>query len=316
MNGDLLKAVGLLEADGGLTCALCMGEKAVTSNERGIKPLIKLLKSGESFSGFSAADKIVGKAAALLYVMLGVCEVYAAVMSENAAGVFEENNIKYSCSVLTKQIINREGTGICPMELAVRNISDPREAFGALEAKIRELNAVGFLKAGFEHCGKIHKMQTAAFKTLLEKYKDSESNPGAETLEQIQAKMKQDFTDYYFIKSGEKEVGAVRIVRISERRCRIAPIFILPEFQGRGYASQALFEAEQLYPKAESWELDTIKEEQKLCRLYEKAGYKRIGKEKKLQEGMTIVYYVKYRQQKQKATESSRNRGTNEAKSD
>ena len=52
-------------------------------------------------------------------------------------------------------------------------------------------------------------------------------------------------------------------------------------------------QVEALYPQANSWELDTIKEEAKLCHLYEKMGYKRTGKEEALQDNMVIVYYSK-----------------------
>jgi GNAT superfamily N-acetyltransferase len=70
-------------------------------------------------------------------------------------------------------------------------------------------------------------------------------------------------------------------------------MFILPEFQGQGFAQQAIKAAEALYPQAEGWQLDTIKEERKLCHLYEKMGYKRTGKEEVLQDNMTIVYFAK-----------------------
>lgn len=56
---------------------------------------------------------------------------------------------------------------------------------------------------------------------------------------------------------------------------------------------------EEMYPQAEAWRLDTIKEEAKLCHLYEKLGYRRTGQEEVLQPGMTIAYY-----EKQKRAES------------
>lgn len=51
---------------------------------------------------------------------------------------------------------------------------------------------------------------------------------------------------------------------------------------------------EALYPEAAHWELDTIKQEPKLCHLYEKLGYRQTGKEEELQPGMTIVFYEKW----------------------
>ena len=39
--------------------------------------------------GFAAADRVVGRAAAFLYVLLGAGEIYAGVMSDTAADVLE-----------------------------------------------------------------------------------------------------------------------------------------------------------------------------------------------------------------------------------
>ena len=148
-------------------------------------------------------------------------------------------------------------------------------------------------KANIADCAEIHAMQVKSFKVLLDKYKDISTNPGAEPIERIIERMNQDFTDYYFIKFETKHIGAIRIVRLHNNICRISPMFILPEFQGKGYAQQAIMQVEALYPQANSWELDTIKEEAKLCHLYENMGYKRTGKEEALQDNMVIVYYSK-----------------------
>lgn len=60
----------------------------LTSTERGVKPLLQWLDGENSVKGFSAVDKVVGRAAAFLYVLLEVKEVYAGVMSEGAAHYF------------------------------------------------------------------------------------------------------------------------------------------------------------------------------------------------------------------------------------
>jgi len=51
--------------------------------------------------------------------------------------------------------------------------------------------------------------------------------------------------------------------------------------------------AESLHKNAVNWELDTIKQETKLCYLYEKMGYRQTGKEVKIKDGMDIVSYRK-----------------------
>ncbi len=154
-------------------------------------------------------------------------------------------------------------------------------------------------KAEPQDCGAIHAMQVEAFAELLEKYGDAATSPGAEPLERIEARMAQDATDYYLILAKGHQIGAVRVQRLPENVCRVSPIFILPAFQGKGYAQAAMGALEEMYPQAEAWRLDTIKEEAKLCHLYEKLGYRRTGQEEVLQPGMTIAYY-----EKQKRAES------------
>ena len=68
--------------------------------------------------------------------------------------------------------------------------------------------------------------------------------------------------------NGEK-AGAIRVQR-QEAECYRIGLYVLPEYQGNRYAQQALSAIEELYPFAKSWNLDTIKQEPKLCHLYEK----------------------------------------------
>lgn len=135
MTTDFERAKTLLE-DNNYTCVLCKNEQVYTSTERGVKPLVELVDSAENLNGFSAADKIVGKAAAMLYVLLGVKEVYAEVLSRAGADVFANYKIACEYGELTEQIINRNGDGICPMEQAVQEIDEPKEGLTALKRRL------------------------------------------------------------------------------------------------------------------------------------------------------------------------------------
>lgn len=141
-------------------------------------------------------------------------------------------------------------------------------------------------KATINDCKQIHQMQVKAFESLLIKYNDKETNPGSETLERVKQRMGQIFTDYYFIELDTTKIGVIRVATNIQNVCRIAPMFILPAYRSKGYAQQAIMEAELLYPDINIWELDTIKQENKLCHLYEKMGYVITGKEERIQEGM------------------------------
>jgi nitroimidazol reductase NimA-like FMN-containing flavoprotein (pyridoxamine 5'-phosphate oxidase superfamily)/GNAT superfamily N-acetyltransferase len=163
------------------------------------------------------------------------------------------------------------------------------------------MESVTLEKAGINDCPHIHQMQVNAFAPLLEKYHDAESNPGAESIEKIIERMRQPFSQYYFIRAENMDVGIIRVNRLSETVSQISPIFILPEFQNKGYAQHALLLAESLYPQSLIWRLSTIEEEPTLCRLYEKLGYKRTDEKTVIrasdnteqQPSMTIVGYEK-----------------------
>ncbi len=141
MSENLVKAVSELKRENsGNTCALCRGSVVYTTTERGVKPLLGWLDSGIDFKGFSAADKVVGKAAAFLYVLLGVAEVYAPVVSEAAVEVLSRGNIAVKYENAVPHIINRKGDGICPMEQAVSNIDAPNSALDAIRKRLSELS--------------------------------------------------------------------------------------------------------------------------------------------------------------------------------
>lgn len=135
MNSNLTKAIEQLKS-GAYTCVLCEGDTIYTSTERGVKPLLDWLDNGIDLKGFSAADKVVGKAAAFLYVLLGVKEVYSPVMSESAFYTFERNGIQPYCDKSVKNIINRAGTGFCPMEEAVMDVTEPKEAIDRIKKRL------------------------------------------------------------------------------------------------------------------------------------------------------------------------------------
>ena len=127
MKKDLSGAICLLQG-GAYTCALYKDGKAYTSSERGILPLLKWVLAKAPLQGFSAADKVVGKAAAFLYALMEVDGVYAQVMSEGAYQTLLRHGIQPFYGLRVPGIINRTGDGPCPMEQAVRDVQNAGEA--------------------------------------------------------------------------------------------------------------------------------------------------------------------------------------------
>lgn len=138
MNENAMNARAMLES-GGYTCVLCRGNAILTDKRRGVRPLLDLLDSRENFVGYSAADKVVGKAAAFLYQLLGVEFVYAQVISQPALDVLTHFGIATQYGNLVPAIQNRDNTGFCPMESTVLHIDDPKEALSAVKQTLSDL---------------------------------------------------------------------------------------------------------------------------------------------------------------------------------
>ena len=138
MCEDLRKAVALLES-GGHTCVLYRDDTYLTDDRRGIRPLMELLESSRDVTGFSAADRVVGKAAAFLYCLLKVSCVYAGVISKPALQVLQAQGIPVFYSTLVPAIKNRTGDGFCPMETAVWDLEDPKKAPNAIRETLKKL---------------------------------------------------------------------------------------------------------------------------------------------------------------------------------
>lgn len=119
------------------TCVVLKNNRLIFSHERGIRPIIDWLEQDDTLlNNALIADKVIGRAAALLFVYGGVREVYTDVMSAYAREIFESNGIGAQYAKLVPFIVNRAGDGMCPMEQSVLTISSPEEAFEVLKNKV------------------------------------------------------------------------------------------------------------------------------------------------------------------------------------
>ena len=134
-----LKKAKQLLLTGQYTCVLVKDSDVLTSTHRGVRPLVDWLHSDLSVRGYSAADKVVGRATAFLYVLLGVSDLYAAVVSRPALDVLISHGISVEYGKCVDNIINRSGDGICPFEQAVMNITTPDAAYTAITEKMRSM---------------------------------------------------------------------------------------------------------------------------------------------------------------------------------
>ena len=147
-------------------------------------------------------------------------------------------------------------------------------------------------KASLSDAETLWKMQKAAFTSIYEIYRD-EGSPAMEPLSRTQERLKQSETSYYFILADRAYAGAIRVRDWQGERPKIiSPLFVLPEYQGRGIAQQAICLAEEIHG-SHDWLLDTIVTEDKLRHLYEKMGYRDIGKRCSVNEKLTLMLYYK-----------------------
>jgi hypothetical protein len=98
-------------------------------------------KLGNILEGATVADRVAGKAIALLCVYAKISDVYAEVLSEKAKTVFEENRIRHEWKELVANILNFNKSQVCPFEKAAAEISDPKDAYKAFKALQESLQA-------------------------------------------------------------------------------------------------------------------------------------------------------------------------------
>lgn len=112
----------------GCSCVVLHGNRLTVCRRRGITDLLHMLEnSPETLRGSFIADKVIGKGAAALMALGSVSGVYADVISRAALSLLEESGIAAEYATLTDNIINRSGTGICPVEALCSSLSTPAE---------------------------------------------------------------------------------------------------------------------------------------------------------------------------------------------
>ena len=95
---------------------------------------------GKKLENASIADKVVGKAVALLCVYARVKAVYAETLSSEAKSLFEENRVTSEWKEIVEVILDDRKQDMCPFEKEANNITNPKEAyirFKALQQKLR-----------------------------------------------------------------------------------------------------------------------------------------------------------------------------------
>lgn len=139
MHDDLERAKEMMIFDG-YTCVITLDGVAFKSKEKGLQPLLDWMYSGNKYTGWRLCDKVVGRAAAYLHIILGVREIYADVISAPAKQLLEENNVAVNAAEIVPEILNETMDGPNPLETAVENITDVNDSIMAIELAIKRMN--------------------------------------------------------------------------------------------------------------------------------------------------------------------------------
>ena len=127
--------------EGGYTCVVADGEEIVfTSRERGIRPLVEYCRgAAAAHPGAALADKVIGRAAAMLCRLGSIGELYAGVLSQGALDELNKAGIRAGSETKVEAIRNRDNTGLCPMESLSRGVEDPEEMLRRAEEFLANL---------------------------------------------------------------------------------------------------------------------------------------------------------------------------------
>lgn len=140
MDNRISYAVDLLTQKSATCIILKSKDMYLESHKRGIAPLMEQLRENKNaFHNCVIADKVIGKAAAMMCVLGHADAVHGTVMSMGAKQILDAHQITYSYDRLVPFIENRTKTGSCPMEAAVKDIFNLEEAFETIEKTLESL---------------------------------------------------------------------------------------------------------------------------------------------------------------------------------
>ncbi len=124
----------------GCSCVIRKDGETRTYTQRGVADLYDLYLAEPAFiKGAEIADKVVGKGAAALMVLGGFKKVYADVISTPARELLGRAGIATSFGQEVPRIINRSGTGGCPLETACRDLISAEEMWPVIDAFVKKM---------------------------------------------------------------------------------------------------------------------------------------------------------------------------------
>lgn len=140
---DIDIAVELLEKEKLALAIVKEGKVIFSSSDKGIKPLYTAVKEQKNeLEGSSVADRVTGRAAAMLCTYAGIKQLKTKLISDNAINVLKETSISYEYDEHAPYIKNRDKTGMCPVETLSLKANNIDELLTGIEAFLDSIKRV------------------------------------------------------------------------------------------------------------------------------------------------------------------------------
>lgn len=140
MNADLMDAL----RNGGYSLVLRQRGRIYTFTQRGVADLFDLYTGSPCLlAGADVADKVVGRGAAALMALAGIRSLHAGVASSPALALLRRAGVAAECEAEVPFIINRQGTGRCPLEAATEGLERPEDMWPVIRDFVARLRQGG-----------------------------------------------------------------------------------------------------------------------------------------------------------------------------
>ncbi|MDZ7671934.1 MAG: DUF1893 domain-containing protein [Halanaerobiales bacterium] len=98
------------------------------SKKESVGSIVGLLENNpEILKDAIVADKIIGRAVAMICDYSSVNFCYGKIVSKGAVDIFEKRNLEYEAENIVKAIKNRDNTDLCPIEKLTLDVDDSEE---------------------------------------------------------------------------------------------------------------------------------------------------------------------------------------------
>ena len=119
----------------GLSLLVYNHDSLTTHANRGIQDLLQLISDQpERLKGAVVADKIIGKSAAAIMIVGGVKQVHTNIICTPARELFEANGVQVFATEEVPMIMNRNRSGMCPMDTQINEVESVEECVAILQA--------------------------------------------------------------------------------------------------------------------------------------------------------------------------------------